>query len=41
ATKNILNNIVNKFEPIKQKQFLNKFLDETNIYINFYESFLI
>ncbi|SBT76619.1 conserved Plasmodium protein, unknown function [Plasmodium ovale] len=41
SIKNVLSNIVNAFEPIEQKKFLNKFLDEITAHIKLYESFLV
>ncbi|SCN12096.1 conserved Plasmodium protein, unknown function [Plasmodium malariae] len=41
SVKNVLNNMVNTFEPIEQKAFINKLSDEINTRIKFYESFSI
>ncbi|SBT79131.1 conserved Plasmodium protein, unknown function [Plasmodium malariae] len=41
SVKNVLNNMLNTFEPIEQKAFINKLSDEINTRIKFYESFSI
>ncbi|CAA9987694.1 conserved Plasmodium protein, unknown function [Plasmodium knowlesi strain H] len=35
----VLRNLVDSFEPIEQKRFLDRFLDEVDAHVKFYESF--
>ncbi|EDL44643.1 hypothetical protein PVX_094510 [Plasmodium vivax] len=35
----VLRNLVDTFEPIEQKRFLDRFLDEVDAHVKFYESF--